>query len=253
MPSALPSTRLLRPRRKASGWWLGVALALLTNTAVIAILVKVSHVAVELTPAPPLAQKIKTVEPPEEEPAPVETLTTETEAEAVSEPVEVAPPVPVFMPALEAGTRGTDPTFALPELPSLGDFSALPFSVPRFSALASSAPPDLPQIPATPVTPATNTVARNTRGPARQGEFDLGRFFPRAARIDGLEGETTIELELDARGTVLQVTVLASSPPQVFDQAAEKAVRAMRFSPAERDGQPVGSKHRLILDWKLKR
>lgn len=55
-------------------------------------------------------------------------------------------------------------------------------------------------------------------------------------------GVVRLELHIDRDGTVEDVTVVDSSVPQEFQDAAAAAFRAARFTPARKDGQAVKSR-----------
>jgi protein TonB len=62
--------------------------------------------------------------------------------------------------------------------------------------------------------------------------------YPRKAALDGVEGWVRVAVEIDERGRVRNVEVLAAEPGGVFDQAAVNAVRRWSWKPAIVDGQP---------------
>ena len=63
--------------------------------------------------------------------------------------------------------------------------------------------------------------------------------FPPEARKARLSGTAVLMVQIDARGRPSSITLRRSSGHAVFDAAALRAVRAWRFEPAKRDGQPV--------------
>lgn len=56
--------------------------------------------------------------------------------------------------------------------------------------------------------------------------------YPKRAEQEGIEGAVTARLLLDTDGAVLKVKILSSTPPGVFDDAAEEALYTWRFTPA---------------------
>ncbi len=80
---------------------------------------------------------------------------------------------------------------------------------------------------------------------------DLSAYYPYRARLKSITGQTEVRLQVSAQGDVTAVEVLSSTPPQVFDQAAQRVCRALRFQPARREGRPVVSAVRLTLVWRL--
>jgi TonB family protein len=65
--------------------------------------------------------------------------------------------------------------------------------------------------------------------------------YPEAALRDGISGVVKIRMLIDSRGTLREATVLESTPPNVFDEEALRAVHALKFRPAMRHGIQVGS------------
>ena len=76
--------------------------------------------------------------------------------------------------------------------------------------------------------------------------------YPAEARRRGIEGETTLELTVDAAGRVSSVTVAVSSGHPELDAAALRAVKAAEFMPAKSGGSPVESSARIKLVFRLK-
>lgn len=96
-----------------------------------------------------------------------------------------------------------------------------------------------------------------TEGPEEPPQLavppDLTRFYPQAARRRKLGGRTIVALAIDAKGRVVEVNVLRSEPPGLFERAAERAARTFRFTPAQREGRAVAARTRLELKWQLPR
>jgi TonB family protein len=65
--------------------------------------------------------------------------------------------------------------------------------------------------------------------------------YPEAALKDGISGVVKMRLLIDSRGELREATVLESTPRNVFDEEALRAVHALKFRPAMRHGIPVGS------------
>jgi protein TonB len=62
--------------------------------------------------------------------------------------------------------------------------------------------------------------------------------YPREAALEGIEGWVRIAVEIDERGRVRDVEVLAAEPRGYFEQAAIRAVQRWSWKPAMIDGQP---------------
>ena len=76
--------------------------------------------------------------------------------------------------------------------------------------------------------------------------------YPKEARQRGEQGDVVVEIRVNAEGTVDAVTVAASSGFPELDEAAVRAARAAKFSPARSGRDPVASTARLKLQFKLK-
>lgn len=235
--TALPRTRSLRRARPWRAWWLAVGLALGANLAVVLALSQVSRLA-PAAPPPPLATRrlARLPEPPTPPPLPV----------APAAPAETLPTeaVPLALPSLDLPDSGPPGALALPALGRLDADLALPLVVPAFAPIG--APGDGAPGPAMAgALPPIDTPAE------RLGGFDLERFYPRAARLRGLTGSTRVRLGIGADGAVTAVTVLASQPEGVFEAAAERLARSLRYRPALRAGAPVPSEVETVITWTL--
>lgn len=76
--------------------------------------------------------------------------------------------------------------------------------------------------------------------------------YPRRARQRGEEGEVTLEICVDAEGRVDAVEVVGSSGFAELDEAAVRAARAARFTPARSGDRSVASTARLKLAFRLR-
>jgi protein TonB len=77
----------------------------------------------------------------------------------------------------------------------------------------------------------------------------LRDFYPRLASRRDITGTTRVRLHIDRNGRVSDVTVLESQPARIFDRAARRAARQMRYDPAMRNGRPVPDVVELKLVW----
>jgi len=163
---------------------------------------------------------------------------------------EASEPQVASLPELRATTPVPD-TWELP-VPELPDGSADSGTVlPRYVASAAalhpaSGPGGTLVGPAEPVGPV-----RIDRGPVLFEPPDLSAYYPYRARIDGVTGRTRVRVTVDADGGVLSVRVLSSAPAGVFETAARRVCRTLRFRPALRDGRPVAAAVLLNLVWRL--
>ena len=76
--------------------------------------------------------------------------------------------------------------------------------------------------------------------------------YPKGARQRGEQGDVILEIRVNAGGTVDAVKVAVSSGFAELDEAAVRAARAAKFSPARSGRDPVASTARLKLQFKLK-
>ena len=76
--------------------------------------------------------------------------------------------------------------------------------------------------------------------------------YPRGARQRGEQGDVVLEICVNAEGKVDDVKVSVSSGFGELDEAAVKAARAAKFSPARSGHEAVASTARLKLQFKLK-
>lgn len=76
--------------------------------------------------------------------------------------------------------------------------------------------------------------------------------YPKGARQRGEQGDVILEIRVNAEGTVDDVKVATSSGFAELDEAAVKAARTAKFSPARSGRDPVASTARLKLQFKLK-
>jgi protein TonB len=237
--AAIPTTRLLRRQaHHERGWWRIVLLTIGVNAAVVAVLACLSSPPTE-PPLPPLATRTIDVIPPAEPPVPPEEMPTPTDI----------PDVAVPLPALDLPSAAPDAPFTLPSLPPTADTSlpALAITVPLGAVLGTSTVGDAPTESSGPTTP--DQPARLPPGIASL----LERFYPRAARLRGLTGETEVEVDIAADGTVTNVVVCRATPPGIFDAAVVSALRSVRYQPAITGGVATASRLRQTLQWTLRR
>ena len=72
------------------------------------------------------------------------------------------------------------------------------------------------------------------------------------ARQRGEQGDVILEIRVTAEGTVDAVKIATSSGFAELDEAAVRAAKAAKFSPARSGREPVASTARLKLQFKLK-
>lgn len=75
--------------------------------------------------------------------------------------------------------------------------------------------------------------------------------YPPAAIRYRLQGAVKLEVSVDPAGEVVEVSVVESSGHRILDDEAVRTVRAWRFHPALRDGEPVGSRIVVPIEFLL--
>jgi protein TonB len=208
-------------------------------------------------PEPPvLVQRLDQVPempPPTPTPPPPETAPTP----AVADPAEILPdPVPPppaapALPALDLAAEAGPGALMLPALePALA-----PLALP--TAIAAGATPRSDGS-ASGIGQAATVVGLASAGVEQPGfdeapqllsTVDPQRYYPRAAAARAISGATRLRLRIDETGAVRNAEILASTPPDVFDTAALRLARDLRYQPARRNGGPVACRYELELTW----
>ncbi len=62
--------------------------------------------------------------------------------------------------------------------------------------------------------------------------------YPEEARAAGTEGFVVVRYDVDARGMVVNPTVVEAQPPGIFEAAAIETVSSWRFRPARAGSKP---------------
>ena len=76
-------------------------------------------------------------------------------------------------------------------------------------------------------------------------------FYPLSARAKGIEGKVELVFVVQADGAVSDVEVTDAFSGRIFVEAALRAVKQWRFKPGTKDGEPVATRVRLPLCFKL--
>lgn len=116
-------------------------------------------------------------------------------------------------------------------------------------------PVEKPSLPA----PSTQHPAPSTPQP-RQARVDapprpkraIRPDYPKGSRQRGEQGDVVVEMRVNAEGIVDKATVITSSGFAELDEAALRAVRSAKFTPAKSGRESVASTARLTLTFKLK-
>lgn len=134
----------------------------------------------------------------------------------------------------------------------------LPAALPGESSIVSVAQP----VSSGTGTVETAVVPGGGKESDRQGEAAGGQtsasslygpppVYPPAARKAGWEGRVTVRVLIDADGSAASVAVRESSGYEVLDEAAVKAIKKWRFSPAKQRGQAIASFHDIRVRFRL--
>jgi len=231
MSPTLPRTRSFRRVKPMRLWYAAVGTAVLANLAVVVVLAQISSLHHD-APEPVLA--VRTLHRQAPEPVvPAESLP----------PVSAAQPDPlavIALPSLELPTASPPSELALPPLGAASLDLALPLSFPAFATTDGSIGGA-----------GSGTLSFDT--PAeREGAFDLDQYYPRSAKLRGVTGTTRVRIAIAADGRVSAVTVVESTPAGVFERAAERLVRSLRYRPALLAGQAVASEQETVIAWTIK-
>lgn len=152
------------------------------------------------------------------------------------EPPELPPP-PQALPSPSL-------TLQAPRRPQL--------DTPQIEMAAAIAPaPLLDMVPL----PSPAPVQSDELGLADQELIPLVRVPPRyplrAARFQ-IEGFVTVEFTITKDGSVREPAVVESSPPDIFDTAALRAIVQWKFKPRTKDGRAVASRALQRIDFALR-
>lgn len=249
MSTAMHITARLSRRRKPD--YRGVIVALLTTVVVNGALVILLTVLERKHP------------PAAEEPVIIHRLTAPPRS--LPEPPE--PPEPVVRAVRSATTPASTPVPALIPVPPLPALVLSPLAhgapmlaptLPRVDSLTMPGMPTVIGVPAagepgSAVGAVADANAVMDESPVLVNGFDLERFYPRSARLRGIEGTSTMRLEVGVDGTVEKCSVIAGTPPQLFDAAAQSLGLSLRYSPGRVQGVPVSCTITQTVAWRLPR
>jgi periplasmic protein TonB len=236
--ASLPRSRSFRRAGSQRLWWVAVATAITVNLGMVLVLAQVSRLHPPAAEAPLAVRTLRQTPEPEAPPPP---------PEQAQQPTEVAPAqaTPIALPSLDLPALPTTSELSLPAFPNPDLAISLPMTVPAFITLGT--PTEALPASAGPIgMPAFDAPAQ------REGAFDLDRYYPRSARLRTITGNTRVRLSISAEGRVTAVEVLESSPPGVFERAAERLASSLRFRPATAAGSPVPSMQETTITWTMK-
>ena len=126
-----------------------------------------------------------------------------------------------------------------------------PPKIPDPPPQTQEAPPPQPQtVAATPMPAPSQARVAVDKPPSPRRR--IKPEYPKGARQRGEEGDVTLELDISATGTVDGVRVVTSCGFPELEQAAIKAVKQARFTPARRGSANVPATARITLIFRLK-
>ncbi len=171
-------------------------------------------------------------------------------AEDESDTAPVAP-VPPTSPPEPPVPREELPAPAREPLPE-----SLPALAPEPAAVTlpeppPEKPPKLDSPPPAAAAPAAPRQAKIDAPPSSKKAIKPD--YPKGARQRGEEGDVIVELRVTSRGTVDHVSIVTSSGFPELDDAALRAVKSARFTPAKQGAAAVASTARMTLTFRLKK
>ncbi|MDR1251601.1 MAG: TonB family protein [Treponema sp.] len=85
-----------------------------------------------------------------------------------------------------------------------------------------------------------------------ENEIAAAVVYPEIARRSGIEGRVILELFVDRSGQVRQIRILQETPPnRGFGEAAINAFTGRRGIPAQANGEPVATRYRYPVTFRL--
>lgn len=181
-------------------------------------------------------------------------------ATADDEAAPVAPTMPSdTMPNPAEPENGTPrPELEMPKLAATRPELEMPKDVlppdpgsvdlPAFAPAPERAPMETASV--SPVTPSAAPVQARVDAPPKP-KRTIRPEYPKGARQRGEQGDVVVEIRVNERGTVDEATVVSSCGFSELEEAAVRAVRSARFTPARVGRDPVASSARLTIEFKL--
>ncbi|MBQ0031324.1 MAG: energy transducer TonB [bacterium] len=181
-------------------------------------------------------------------------------AEQVEETAAVAPSPASIGRTAPSPPQEEKPPEVKPEKPLHRELGEIKFPEPREDARLKTE--DV--VKKVPPKDNSNTQTLKQSNPApiapRQARLDappkpkrnIKPDYPKGARQRGEQGDVILEIRVNAEGTVDDVKVATSSGFGELDEAAIRAARAAKFSPARSGREAVAAVARLKLSFKLK-
>ncbi len=79
---------------------------------------------------------------------------------------------------------------------------------------------------------------------------NMRKFYPERERYLNHEGKVIVDIHLDAEGGIVGVDIVQSAG-RLFDDAAIKVAKLMKYSPARTPSGPISAKIRKTMEFKL--
>lgn len=158
------------------------------------------------------------------------------------------PPAPAAAVSPERVTATPPASAAAPQSQPATTTVAVPPPAPT----AAAAPPPTQSAPAAAQLPPP---ARLPAAEARISEAEqinsIAPQYPQQALARRQEGWVDVELLVDVRGMPREVNVVGAQPARVFDREAVRAANRWRFRPRSVDGNPVESRIKRRINFRL--
>ena len=170
-------------------------------------------------------------------------------ASAASDPVPETKPVEETPPPELEAPKDLPPDPDAPTLPEPEE-ERKPLETPE-PKKAEQPKTEEPPRPASVATAAAAPRQARVDAPVRPKKA-IKPDYPKGARQRGEQGNVVLEILVNEAGRVEGVKVVTSSGFSELDEAAIRAARAARFTPAKRGRAAVASTARLTLEFRLK-
>lgn len=95
------------------------------------------------------------------------------------------------------------------------------------------------------------STAKKTKNSDPIAIVTIAPNYPRSAAEKGIEGKVTLEFTITTTGTVTNPIVISSSPENVFDREALRAILKFKFAPAIKKGKAIESTAQQTIFFKL--
>ena len=171
-------------------------------------------------------------------------------ASAASDPVPETKPVEEPPPPELEAPKDLPPDPDAPTLPEPEE-ERKPLETPEPKKAEQPKKAEEPSRPASVATAAAAPRQARVDAPVRPKKA-IKPDYPKGARQRGEQGNVVLEILVNEAGRVDDVKVVTSSGFSELDEAAIRAARAARFTPAKRGRTAVASSARLTLEFRLK-